>query len=977
MDELLTPVSTTYLRSKRETKSLLSEENSSDKIQDEKAIPNVSSADAALEVLKNQPGYDGLTATLRYLTKDDSPSSFQLQVPSPKSAAIIQVLVTEIVPNYWTLLQEGSADDGEPADLDLLLQCLRTVTGLNAVMAHIKAVIREATISGQRTKQIGLDVNLEIFLHLLTALLDGEDSLRTIWVASTSGLSGATQTKVQSQNLVSFITTGKVVSLAAEALDIASKKIPSGTLWIADGIEFSGWVGRNIVSWSSMQPNEEEVSFISKVFHRSMSLGYPECLVNTVTDLLLLSNKPSPNIFAKICLSQHQVSKKVMEILIKYLAQRFLNNLTLDGSAQNTIISAVAGLLDAVVGRDESNRAHFINWCTAASGAGLGDSIGIRRAVVAVLAKDRETITMVLERSLAQFGDQLYVKHAAILQQEAHTQVLLLCAGYVARQSPIKLAMLLRSGTYLTAISNRIAATQARARFLGMAVGESLSALVDSKKRLDFHMDEMGTDEAEWLKGVSSISDPVGSFHSLLSSSQPDPQASFPAETTGKRAKVDRRPIPKPAVKQTIPKAIIEEIESSDDDDLVPYPKGSDPEDSDDDATLVQRNKPKAPVYIRDLITYLRDSENYEKQKLALRTAPILIRRKANYGTEVSSHADEVAGLLVGLQDKYELEDFLELRQQGMIALVASQPKAMAPWFARTFFEGDYSLAQRTSVLITLGLSAREIAGYDTSSYQDTIAFPSKKLPEKMERLFIDSATRPRRPSQSFLKSLPPNSLGEIARSLTSSFLGPLAVEAADATTGPDVLKLQTFTARYKAKSQTRPQIRAIPNTTAALLAASFFSPLTAHFQLALRSSKSVVLNPALLSLYLQTLGIVVNAAGPSTLSLPQLTSELWDLLLRTRVHVLGDIGAMKGWFVAMAVLLEVNQDDMRRVCQEHGREMVETREWVSGVFERTRGDDGGEENEVKMLSAGVLIKIGEAIEAFQSLLLGEMIGVS
>jgi len=96
------------------------------------------------------------------------------------------------------------------------------------------------------------------------------------------------------------------------------------------------------------------------------------------------------------------------------------------------------------------------------------------------------------------------------------------------------------------------------------------------------------------------------------------------------------------------------------------------------------------------------------------------------------------------------------------------------------------------------------------------------------------------------------------------------------------------------------------------------------------------------------------------------------------RVHVVGDVAALKGWFVAMAVLLEVNDGDMRRICAEQGREVVETREWVSGVFERTRGgDDGGEENHVKMLAAGVLIKLGEAIEKYQALLLGDLVGFS
>ena len=688
----------------------------------------------------------------------------------------------------------------------------------------------------------------------------------------------------------------------------------------------------------------------------------------------------------------------MLQLLLHYLSRRFLNSSAGPASGQDSTISAVAGVINAVVADQETRKDELISWCTASSGAGLGDGLGIRRAVLAALAKDKDAIATVLEKSLNQFGDELYIKHAAMLQQQGeiasdakyprsasnasivHTEVLLLSAGYVHRLSPIKLVMLLRSGQYMRTISNRIAATQTKSRVLGMVVGETLSSLSDGKgKQLDFKMEETDEEEAQILKQLVNVSDVVGPVDPILSS---EPQhrplkTQSPALAVAKKSTKKSRP----QISQPKPKAVIEEIDSSaeddEDDDLVPYNKHSDPEDSDDDADLVQRNKLKPPVYIRDLITFLRDSENYDKQKLALQTAPVLIRRKANYGTEVSSHALEIARLLVGMQDKFEIDDFNELRQQGMMALVVAVPKVMGPWFARTFFEGDYSLSQRMAVLVTIGLSARQLAGFEISEYEAAAAFPSKRLPQKMEQLYLESVDQGERVPPSQLRALPSTAIDNIAQSLTASFLEPLAAEAADATTGPDVLKLQTFTARYKSKTKSKPRIRSIPNTTASLLATSFFSPLTALFQVALRSSKPIVLNPSLLSAYLQTLGIIIHAAGPSTLSLPQLTSELWDLLLGTRTHVLGDLGSMRGWLVAMAALLEVNEGDMRRLCEQQGREVVETREWVGGVFERTRGGDGGEENDVKMLAAGVLIKLGEAIEKYQAMLMGSMIGFS
>jgi telomere length regulation protein len=96
----------------------------------------------------------------------------------------------------------------------------------------------------------------------------------------------------------------------------------------------------------------------------------------------------------------------------------FLDNLGPQSSSIDTLVSEAAGLLNSVVYGDESRKKVLVDWCTASSGAGLGYQTAIRRAVLSVLAQDKELIINVFENSLAQFGDELYIKHAAILQQD-------------------------------------------------------------------------------------------------------------------------------------------------------------------------------------------------------------------------------------------------------------------------------------------------------------------------------------------------------------------------------------------------------------------------------------------------------------------------------------------------------------------------------------------------------------------------------
>ncbi|KHE89962.1 hypothetical protein GE21DRAFT_700 [Neurospora crassa] len=921
------------------------------------------------------------------------------------TAKLVQVLVSEIVPNYWTLLNEDSHETKSSA-LGLLLACLRSLTGVNAIIVRLRAWLQEAKSGDGKSKRPDIAINLAVLLNLVCLLLKGNDSIRGIWKSATRTLNGNLNTRMLSQEMLSTFGSGRIISLTAEALEHAKghkAEIDVNNIWLANGPEYTKWLSQNIVKWQLTSPTSDETKLCSELFLKALRLGHSDTAMKCVLTRLLIAQGADNERFGLLLGHvPRSEQRKVLFSVLKTFAEDYLNRLgTSDTEGSNKMISAVAGAISAITMNDPERIAYLVEWLTGSSGAGLGDSIGIRRAVVAVVSQDRDSIVSVLEKSIAQIGDQLYIKHSPIVQQEVHAQVLLLSAGYVHKVSPLKLTLLMRSSPWLNAISNRLSSSNQRARFLGMVIGEGLSSLVDKgDKRLNFQVEEMEVPDGKWYKSLVEIQDTPGSWDPLLN----------PQELTQKRTS-SKTPSHKPAPSQ--PRAqgfIIEELSDeslSEQDDVVGYRKpDSDAEDLDDDPELVRRDKAKAPVYIRDLIRYLRDTDDYDRQKLALVTAPTLIRRKANYGTEVTDHAEELASLLVGLQDKFEMDKFDDLRLQAMIAIVVTQPQLMGPWFAKTFFDGDYSVSQRSLILTVLGLSAHELAGFETSEYAAAASFPSKSLPEKIERLFISQGpSNAYQSSSSSLKPLPHNALESVATSITSSFLAPLSAAAADSATGPDVLKLSTFKSRLpdhddsnnaatseeqhisnpkiKIKSRTKPRIRAIPNTTAQIISTSFFDPLTARFQAALHSPVSrirgIMFQPFLLALYLKTLALLLHAAGPSTLALPQMTGELWRLLLSTsvRAQAVGDVGITQAVLFGLLTLLDVNEDRMRDVCQELGREVVETEGWVAGVFEGLRGgDEGREEERTKMLAAGVLVRLREGVEKYRLMMVGDLIGL-
>ena len=111
--------------------------------------------------------------------------------------------------------------------------------------------------------------------------------------------------------------------------------------------------------------------------------------------------------------------RKVLFSVLKTFAEDYLNRLgACDTEDGRKMVSAVAGAIQSITKNDPERITYLIEWLTGSSGAGLGDSVGIRRGVVAVVSQDRDSIVSVLEKSIAQFGDQLYVKHSPMLQQE-------------------------------------------------------------------------------------------------------------------------------------------------------------------------------------------------------------------------------------------------------------------------------------------------------------------------------------------------------------------------------------------------------------------------------------------------------------------------------------------------------------------------------------------------------------------------------
>lgn len=273
MEELLTPVSRTYLKPKETEDALLRESKPTSQKATPTPKPTLSSLDDAIDMLKNEPDYDALVSTLRYLLKSGGGSAqFRSGAAGPQTARVIQILVTEIVPNYWTLFKESSAGD-KASDLALLLESLRSLAGLNAILLRLRVLTQEQKSETTEVKRSDIVLNLNIILEILCELLDGDDRVSQIW-SSASVDSDSMKKRILSRDLVNVIGGGRIVSLSAEADALVPQETKGKIVWIADGVEYSKWLARNVFSWSKRVNNPEDRKLAADLLSKAMHLGY-------------------------------------------------------------------------------------------------------------------------------------------------------------------------------------------------------------------------------------------------------------------------------------------------------------------------------------------------------------------------------------------------------------------------------------------------------------------------------------------------------------------------------------------------------------------------------------------------------------------------------------------------------------------------------------------------------------------------------
>lgn len=357
----------------------------------------------------------------------------------------------------------------------------------------------------------------------------------------------------------------------------------------------------------------------------------------------------------------------------------------------------------------------------------------IGRNVLTLVSQDQETLLNVSTNLLTVWSDKNALLLTSVEQHEFVTQCFLMTLDLIKPEElnkrKVEMHRLLREG-----VNHHLESPQMSVRVVGMYVAEVCTSRIHPEgAQLKFEYDETLVLKFKNLLNPENEEEQK-SFEDLLIKFQEEDEQAVTATSNSKKS------YSKGVPQQVLPtsSAVTEELDS--DDDLEPYDMSEDTAES----------QFEAPHYIRDLMEMLgnvqNEAEEYEKHRLALGVAEDIIRQQLPQ--EHPSLTEPLLSILIHLQDKFGLPDFLVKRRKALIATGISQPTETARYLTCEFYQVNYSVVQRLDMLHVVAAIAEELSSQPPFKPSDPVSparsqdIVQQRIDSKTRRFFPSSSTR-------------------------------------------------------------------------------------------------------------------------------------------------------------------------------------------------------------------------------------------
>ena len=94
------------------------------------------------------------------------------------------------------------------------------------------------------------------------------------------------------------------------------------------------------------------------------------------------------------------------------------------------------------------------------------------------------------------------------------------------------------------------------------------------------------------------------------------------------------------------------------------------------------------------------------------------------------------------------------------------------------------------------------------------------------------------------------------------------------------------------------------------------------------------------------------------------------------REAALNALPVLEALLFAFLNILEINNNDPRRIAEDHGSELVETQAWVEKTLEN-HGGGSAEDDRVRVLAASVLVRAKEITDKYRRMLVGNVMDLA
>ncbi|KFM59235.1 Telomere length regulation protein TEL2-like protein, partial [Stegodyphus mimosarum] len=319
----------------------------------------------------------------------------------------------------------------------------------------------------------------------------------------------------------------------------------------------------------------------------------------------------------------------------------------------------------------------------------------------------------IFDTLLSSWSDASTLKYQSFQQQKYIASALIVCAGWLKLKGNTNRKVHLDKVLHGTHI--RIASSEASVRNLGMIVGDKLISAIDPEApKLEFeHTDTKLVNCAENLIEIPHKpgKDSFISIEDLKCFEIVEQEKTSWSQCDDAKAQ----------------NATIHTMVDSDE-ELEPYDMSHD----------VPLEETKRPLYIRDCMMGLLEQENSDWTEQCLKHAEHLIKMNSDTVHEI---AVEMTKIVLHMEDKYSIPDFISLRHRILCALIVECPILVAEYLTSQFCEKDYNIRQRLDILEVLAASSQILSRPDVKVSSTNLPNPKEKFEvttEKQWKVIID-----------------------------------------------------------------------------------------------------------------------------------------------------------------------------------------------------------------------------------------------